>query len=96
MWAPLHEAATKEIAALFIAKGADVNAKNRYGSTPLHRAAIQGHKEIVELLVTKGADVNAKSETYGTPLDVAIKYKRTELADLLRKRGATNSPLEAN
>ncbi|HAC20335.1 MAG TPA: hypothetical protein DCF78_17360, partial [Dehalococcoidia bacterium] len=34
-WTPLHLAAIKETAELLIAKGADVNAKDRTGSTPL-------------------------------------------------------------
>ena len=41
-----------------IAKGADVNAKDRLGETPLFFAARLGRKEIVELLIAKGADVN--------------------------------------
>ena len=50
----------KEVVELLIAKGADVNAKNDGGYTPLHQAAINGHKEIAELLIEKGANVNAK------------------------------------
>ncbi len=74
-----------------IANGADVNAKDESESTPLHSAALFGHKEIAELLIAKGADVNAKIVAGTTPLDVAIKYKRTEFADLLRKHGGKTS-----
>jgi ankyrin repeat protein len=38
-----------------IDKGADVNAKNSEGQTPLDIASGQGHKEIIELLVEEGA-----------------------------------------
>ncbi len=38
--------------------GTDLNAKDEWGTTPLHYAAIEGHKEVVELLIVKGADVN--------------------------------------
>ena len=39
-------------------KGADVNAKTRYGATALTFAADRGHVEIVKLLIARGADVN--------------------------------------
>ena len=61
----------KEIAELLIAKGADVNAKDADGVTPLHDAASDGRKETTELLIAKGADVNAKNDESGTPLDWA-------------------------
>ena len=38
-----------------LATGTDVNAKNERRWTPLHIAAVEGHKEIAELLIAKGA-----------------------------------------
>ena len=67
-----------------LADGTDVNAKDKYGRTPLHAAAVGGSKEVVELLIAKGADVNAKYEECATSLDWA---KNQETADLLRKHG---------
>ena len=73
-----------------LADGADVNAKDR-GWTPLHYAAIRGHKEIAELLIAKGANVNAKNNVGDTPLDLATHPSNPnaspETADLLRKHG---------
>ncbi|RTZ69395.1 MAG: hypothetical protein DSZ35_02665 [Verrucomicrobia bacterium] len=70
-----------------IADGADVNTMGDEGETPLHQAALGGHKKVAELLIAKGADLNAKS--YGeTPLDLAIRLGQTETADLLRKTAA--------
>ena len=43
------------IAALLIAKGADVNAKNQGGRTPLTFAEKNGHSEIAELMRKHGA-----------------------------------------
>ena len=47
-----------EAAKQAIDDGADVNAKDKRGKSPLHLAAYWGGKEIVELLIANGADVN--------------------------------------
>ncbi|MCK4374691.1 MAG: ankyrin repeat domain-containing protein, partial [Candidatus Brocadiae bacterium] len=41
-----------------LAKGADPNAPNPIGDTPLDAAAGGGHYEIAEALMARGADVN--------------------------------------
>ena len=93
---PLHIAATKEVVELLIAKGADVNAKDKYDMTPLHPAAGRGHKEVVELLIAKGADVNARDEDGDTPLDWADRRNQTATTALLRKHGGkTGEELKA-
>ncbi|XP_006656592.2 probable E3 ubiquitin-protein ligase XBOS36 [Oryza brachyantha] len=51
---PLHIAAAKghhEIAALLLENGADVNARNIYGQTPLMQACRFGHWEVVQTLL---------------------------------------------
>ena len=87
----IHKAANTgniETVKQHLADGADVNAKSKFGRTPLHHAAVDGRKEIVELLIAKGADVNAKNNGNGpTPLDLAIQQKKTETVGLLRKHG---------
>ena len=50
----------KDIADFLISKGADIDAKDVRGSTPLIRASMKGYKDTVELLISKGADVNVK------------------------------------
>ena len=67
-----------------LANGADVNAKDGDGATPLHYAT---DREIAELLIANGANVNAKDGDGETPLDLAIDFKRIKTADLLRKHG---------
>ena len=78
-----------------LASGEDVNAQDPELATPLHYAALKGHKEVAELLIEKGATVNALG-VHGTPLDNAIGQNRTETADLLRKHGGkTGEELKA-
>ena len=95
----IHEAAKKgniEAIKQHLAAGTDVNAKDKFGGTPLHAAAYWGHKEIVELLIAEGAEVNAKNSFSDTPLDRAIRLGQTETADLLRKHGGkTGEELKA-
>src|SRR5687767_2928077 len=46
-------------------KGADVNAKFRYGATALFKAAERGNADIVKLLLARGADATARDTFYG-------------------------------
>ena len=79
-----------------ISTGADVNAREKWGVTPLHWAANWGHKEIAKILIAAGADVNAKDHNDYTPLDFANRLKHTEITDLLRKHGGkTGEELKA-
>ena len=69
--------------------GADMNAKNKYGSTPLEIATVLENKEVLELLIAEGADVNAKFDDVGTtPLHTAARYGHKETAELLIAKGA--------
>ena len=92
----LFDAANKgniEAVKKHLAAGANVNAKDEDGWTPLHFAAT---KEIAELLIAEGADVDAREKGGGTPLDKAILLGQTEIADLLRKHGGkTGEELKA-
>ena len=76
----------------YLAAGADVNAKDGMGTTPLHLAAT---KEIAELLITEGADVNAKDEGGYTPLDRAGLSKQTEITDLLHKHSGISGAADS-
>jgi hypothetical protein len=56
--------------------GADIDAADQDGRTPLHAAA-------VKLLRKLGANMNAKSAEYGTPVDVAREMGRNAVAEKL-------------
>ncbi|XP_067928889.1 myotrophin-like isoform X2 [Watersipora subatra] len=62
---PLHFAADYgqlEVLNYLISKGADVNAEDKYGITPLLSAIFEGHESCVEALLKKGADKNKKHD----------------------------------
>ncbi len=51
--------------------GADVNARDYGGFTPLHFAAARGDNELIKYLVSKGADVKAVARNGQTTADMA-------------------------
>src|ERR671912_406453 len=88
----LYEAARKgdaaEVKAL-LDKGADVNAKFRYGATALFKAAERGHTEVVRLLLERGADVKVKDTFYGaTAMTWALDKGHTGVVRALLAKNA--------
>lgn len=72
-------------------KGADVNAKFRYGTTALFKAAERGHTEIAKLLLDRGADIKVKDTFYGaTAMTWALDNKHVGVIRLLLEKGADN------
>ena len=72
-----------------LAKGAEVNARNAHGWTPLHVAAAGGDPAVLALLLKHGADVHAQSHIGTTPLDNATtRGGRKAVIDLLLAHGA--------
>ena len=71
---PLHIAAgvgDEARIALFLDRGAEIDARCVDGWTPLHCAAVAGQLEEATLLVSRGADVSIRDRDGLTPLDVA-------------------------
>jgi ankyrin repeat protein len=95
---PLHSMASsnlEDLAKLLLSNGADVNAKNSEGSTPLHYAVTiaclrKRGTGMVELLLAKGADVNTKDNEGKTPLHWVSGYVNVsdDLVELLIANGA--------
>jgi ankyrin repeat protein len=95
---PLHHAAgfgALDTMTLLLDRGADVNAKNRRGSMPLHWAVHDEAK--VRLLLSRGATVNVKQIEGRTPLFLAASLSNgtTTLRHLL-DHGANPNMATAN
>ena len=90
---PLHflvtsRRCTLEAVDLLIERGADVAACDTDNETPLHVAAMMGHKEVVDFLIQRGSDVAARNKYNKTPLHLAAMIGHKEVVDLLIQRGA--------
>jgi len=107
----LHMAAAAfepAIAALVIAHGADIGARNRLGAMPIHYAADTNHwnpdaqARTIEYLLSMGADPNAVDGRGVTPLHRAVRTRSSAAvkallaggADPRQKNGNGSTPLQ--
>ena len=88
----IHEAAKdgdlEKVKALLKSNPDCVLSKGTDDATPLHWAALNGHKEVAALLLANKAEVNAKSKSGGMPLHTAAFRGYKDLAALLLADGA--------
>lgn len=54
-----------------IEAGADCNANNSFGNTPLHTACLNGHELVCQELLLSGASIGALNLTGQSPVHVA-------------------------
>jgi Ankyrin repeats (3 copies) len=73
------------------AAGANVDAANGEGTTPLMAAAAGGHTGVIAALADAGADLDARDRLGRTALDRALAAGYGEAVRLLRQRGAKGS-----
>jgi len=87
----LYEAVRKgDVAAVtaLLDKGADVNAKYRYGTTALFKAAERGNAEVAKVLLDRGVDVNVKDTFYHTnAMSWALQNDHYEVVRLILQKG---------
>lgn len=81
---PLHWAADYgqvEVIEYLLSKGANIEAKDNFGITPLLAAVYEGHANAVKVLLQRGARRDVKGPDGMTPLEAAEK---AEIKALLR------------
>lgn len=77
-----------DIARALIDAGADVNAANSLGNTPLIRSACTGRLELTRALLEAGANLDAQNADGYSALILARRRGNQEIADLLLEAGA--------
>lgn len=86
----LYEAVRKGDAAAVTSaldRGADVNAKFRYGTTVLFKAAERGNADVAKVLLERGADVKVKDSFYGaTAMTWALDGNHVNVVRLLLQK----------
>lgn len=75
--------------------GLDINAIDKYGQSPLHKATAYSKSDIALLLLELGADPNISSGHF-PPLHYACTNNLVDVVRLLLKKGASTCALDAN
>ncbi|MEN6426655.1 MAG: ankyrin repeat domain-containing protein [Phycisphaerales bacterium] len=84
---PVVKVGEKSVVRLLAAAGADLNAADADGATPLHRATSLGNARAVKHLLAAGANANARDCRGETPLHKAVLCDSVELLERLLARG---------
>ena len=89
---PLHmcgmSQSNQHSAALLISRGADIEALDTYGMTPLHRCASNNLAVGAEALLAAGADPTYRGRVNITPLEMARQAGAAEVIRLLQRHGS--------
>ena len=93
---PLHFCALqregKELAKKLIDAGADVNAKNIFGYTPLYLSVKYNKIDMVRILMDNGADENIADDLGDTPLSLARKKGYMDIVDIMTRPQPPGQP----
>src|SRR5204862_6631127 len=83
-----------DVATALVRAGADANAANQFGMTPLSRACTNASAEMVELLLKAGAKADTPISTGETPLMTCAATGAAAAVKMLLTRGAAVNAAE--
>ncbi|HWE92898.1 MAG TPA: ankyrin repeat domain-containing protein [Tepidisphaeraceae bacterium] len=83
----VRDGMVRETVDLLVAAGANVNAVNEAGFTPLSWAVHRSRPEVVDALLAHGADVNTRDANHRTPLGIAKADEDEAMVQLLQSHG---------
>ncbi|RYP75956.1 hypothetical protein DL771_002028 [Monosporascus sp. 5C6A] len=86
--AAIVPSALSAVSRLLLDRGADIEAKNNIGYTPLLGAAFEGYETVVKLLLDRGADIEAEDKSGITSLLWAADKGHKTVVELLLDKGA--------
>ncbi len=69
-----------------IEAGANVNEKDKFGTTALHYSISEANHDITRLLLEHGADVMVQDDNGATTLHYAVEYNACDIAEALLKQ----------
>ncbi len=84
------------VAALLLDNGANLEARDVRGKTPLAEAAFRGQADVLEVLLARGADPNVHNAQGATPLHLAAKEGSAPVTSLLLAAGAKREEPDDN
>ncbi|GAB1607428.1 transient receptor potential cation channel subfamily A member 1 homolog [Argonauta hians] len=85
----LSEADEVNAISYLVERGADLNAQDTYGCTPLHYASTRGNEDAVQTLIQlPNIEIDKVDKTQMTALHTAARYNHSAVAELLINGGA--------
>lgn len=72
----------------------NVDARERFERTALHRACFRGNVDMIQILLEIKADIDAQDAAWDTPLHTAIGYRNMDAAILLLEHHGANPAAE--
>ena len=96
----LHTAAmmnlTSDVISILVSHGADIDARNKEGVTPLEIAVQKNNIELVHLLTQNGANIHTQDTNGNSPLSMAFASTNEMLEAVVNSRNCTSQDSDGN